>query len=674
MGVRYLFKERLEAFWNFGLKPSEENVVNGESKEEGQTVKYVIRGAFPFLKRAALLSVFVNLVGLFPAIFSLQVYDRVIYRSGLNTLTALLIGMGILLAADLILRSFRARVLRVAAVRIDGEIASRLMNKILSIPLRELEAKSTARWYALFKDVDTVRVVWSGAVAMTLLDLPFAILALVLIAALALPVLPVVLVGLLCLATLSWYSSGEFRKRRVEEFTRARRRDEVLAEVCRGREAIKALVQDDSAKRAWVGSYNSWVQESFQKNGEMEDQRELSVSIMLAVNIGITAVGAFAVINQWMTVGGLIASNMLASKAIGPLSALSGHWRSIAHSREATDRLNQVFDSEEEKQTTGLDLPMPAGALRLENVVYQHVGAQKAVLKGVSAQIGPRGIYGVAGDNGAGKSTLLKILRGLYQPQNGRVLLDEYDLSQFSRQELSRWISFLPQTSQLFEGTIVENLRRSNPDATDEQIIMAAKRSGAHDFIAKLPDGYMTEVGEGGNRLSGGQRRRVAITQAFLSDAPVLLMDEPTNDLDFATETHLMAVFKSLAQSKTIIMVTHSVRLMSISEKIIYLDKESKLHVGSTPEMLKLLYGINVPKPATAVAAPAQPAAAQAAVQPAAATGTNGAAASAGASTSTGTTSVVAATEQTRRAIPATPSTTASQGASSDEGGKAAQA
>jgi len=617
MSVKYLFKERLESLWNFGLKPAPEGDGKSEPEHEGptgsKTVESIVRKAMPLLKRAALLSIFVNLVALFPAVFALQVYDRVIYRSGLNTLTALLIGMGILLAADLILRSFRARVLRVAAVKIDGQIAGRLMNKILAIPLRQLEARSTAAWYALFKDVDTVRVVWSGAVAMTILDLPFAILAIGLIATIAMPVLPVVLVGLTCLAALSWYSSGEFRKRRVEEFARARRRDEVLAEVCRGREAIKALVQDDSAKRAWVSSYNSWVQESFQKNGEMEDQRELSVSIMLCVNVAITAVGAFAVINQWMTVGGLIASNMLAAKAIGPLASLSGHWRSIAHSREATDRLNKIFEAEEEKQHTGLSLPMPSGALRLENVSYQHVGAQKEVVKSVSVQIGPRGIYGLAGDNGAGKSTLLKLLRGLYEPQSGRVLLDEYDLSQFSRIELSKWIGFLPQTSQLFEGTIVENLRRSNPDASDEQILLAAKRSGAHDFIAKLPDGYMTQVGEGGNRLSGGQRRRVAITQAFLSDAPVLLLDEPTNDLDFAAETHLMAVFKSLAAVKTIIMVTHSVRLMSICDKILYLDKTSKLHLGSTPEMLKLLYGISVPKPvAAAPKAASQVASAQA--------------------------------------------------------------
>ncbi|MCQ8897273.1 ATP-binding cassette domain-containing protein [Limnobacter humi] len=608
MSVKYLFKERLEALWNFGLKSGSNAGEEGEAAALGQqgerTVQSVIRGALPMLKRAALLSVFVNLVALFPAVFSLQVYDRVIYRGGLNTLVALLIGMAILMAADLILRSFRARVLRVAAVKIDGQIASDLMNKILAIPLRQLEAKSTAAWYALFKDVDTVRVVWSGAVAMTILDLPFAILALGLIATIALPILPVVLAGLACLASLAWYSSGEFRKRRVEEFARARRRDEVLAEVCRGREAIKSLVQDDSAKRAWVSSYNSWVQESFSKNGELEDQRELSTTIMLCVNVAITAVGAFSVINQWMTVGGLIASNMLASKAIGPLAALSGHWRSIAHAREATDRLNDVLAAQEEKQATGLSLPMPSGALRLENVSYQHVGAQKEVVKTVSAQIGPRGLYGLAGDNGAGKSTLLKLLRGLYEPQEGRVLLDEYDLSQFSRVELSKWIGFLPQTSQLFEGTIVDNLRRSNPDASDEQILLASKRSGAHDFIAKMPDGYMTQVGEGGNRLSGGQRRRIAITQAFLSDAPVLLLDEPTNDLDFAAETHLMAVFKSLATVKTIVMVTHSVRLMSICDKIIYLDKASKLHVGATPEMLKLLYGISVPKPVAPVAKP----------------------------------------------------------------------
>lgn len=631
MGVRYLFKERLEALWNFGLRTDSDDKAKPSegTAEKGKTVQHIIRQSFPLLKRAALLSVFVNLVGYFPAIFSLQVYDRVIYRSGLNTLTALVIGVVIMLVADFMLRSIRAKFLRIAAVRIDGEISNKLLQKFLAIPLRDLESRSTAHWYALFKDVDTVRVVWSGAVAMTMLEVPFAILGLVIIAIVAMPALPIVVLGLVALSLLSWYGAGEFRKRRVEEFNLARQRDEVLAEVCRGREAIKALVQDESANRAWLQSYNSWVQESYVRNGEQEDQRELSSTIMLVMTVAITTFGAISVINQWMTVGGLIASGMLATKSIAPLAQLCGFWRSIAHSREATDRLNQVFDVEEERADSKLDLPMPSGAIRLENVVYQHLGAPKPVLKGVSAQIGPRGIYGVAGDNGAGKSTLLKILRGLYQPQQGRVLLDEYDLAQFSRKDLAKWISFLPQTSQLFEGTIVDNLRRSNPDATDEQIILAAKRSGAHDFIAKLPDGYMTEVGEGGNRLSGGQRRRVAITQAFLSDAPVLLMDEPTNDLDFATETHLMAIFKSLAQVKTIVMVTHSVRLMSITEKIIYLDKESKLHVGSTPEMLKLLYGINMPKPAVAVApTPSatlqQPAAAASASAPVKATGTDG--------------------------------------------------
>jgi ATP-binding cassette subfamily C protein LapB len=630
MSVLYLFSKRLAELKNFGLKTTvDESAQRADVPSGERTTKTIIRETMPLLKRAAWLSIFVNLLGLFPAIFSMQVYDRVIYRSGLNTLTALLIGMVVILGADLVLRSVRARVLRVSAVRLDAEIANQLMRKLLRIPLRDLESRATASWYSLFKDVDTVRVVWSGAVAMTILDLPFAILSLGLIALIALPLLPVVLTGLVCLGALSWYSSGEFRKRRVEEFARARRRDEVLAEVCRGREAIKSLVQDESAKRAWIDSYNAWVQESFDRNGELEDQRELSTSIMLAVNIAITAMGAYAVINQWMTVGGLIGANMLASKAVGPLASLCGHWRSIAHSREASDRLDAVFCSEEEKSHTGLTLPRPSGALRLENLTYQHVGARAAVLRGVTGQIGPRGLYAVAGDNGSGKSTLLKVLRGLYLPVSGRVLIDEYDLAQFSREELSAWIGFLPQNSQLFEGSIVDNLRRSNPDVSDEQILMAAKRSGAHDFIAKLPDGYATQVGEGGNRMSGGQRKRIAITQAFLSDAPVLLLDEPTNDLDFASESHLMNTIKQLALEKTIIIVTHSVRLMAVCDRIIYLDKESKLHIGNTPEMLKLLYGINVPaqaaKPATAT-----PAAAVAAPAAAGAAGTAQAASSAG--------------------------------------------
>ncbi len=564
-----------------------------------------LAGSKPLVQRAIGLTVAVNLLGLLPAVFSLQVYDRVIYRAGLSTLAALAIGMVIMLCFDLLLRRSRSRLLRETAVQIDARVSNALMNHFLALPLRTIENKPAAFWYAAFKDVEVVRAAASGSIALTLMDVPFALLAIALIGFIAWPLLPVVLVGIGALLVLAWRSSDELRGGKIEEYARARTRDDLLAEVCRARESIKSLSHDDSVRGHWRDAYGRWVQESFQKNGEIEDHHELSTTMSLTISMLITVMGALAVINQWMTVGGLIATNMLASKSIGPLVALCNQWRAIAHAREAGARLDALFNEAAEKPHSGLVLPRPTGRITLDGMTFQYPGTIAPVHDDVHATIGPTGLCAVVGDNGGGKSTLLKLIRGLYVPAKGRVLLDDYDIAQFSRHELADWVGYLPQFTYLFDGTVLDNLRRSAPQASDEQIVLACQRSGAHPFITQMPDGYASQVGEGGMRLSAGQKRRIGIAQAMLRDPQVLLLDEPTNDLDFAAESHLIQTMKELARTRTLVVITHSIRLMAACDSMLHVGKGGRIEVGATAAMLQKHYGIHMPAgPARAASVP----------------------------------------------------------------------
>ena len=199
----------------------------------------------------------------------------------------------------------------------------------------------------------------------------------------------------------------------------------------------------------------------------------------------------------------------------------------------------------------------------------------------------------IIGENGVGKTTLLKILRGLYPATDGRVLLDGADIHQFTQAELGQRIGYLSQTNQLLSTTIRDNICLANPDATDEQIIKAAERACAHSFVIDLPDGYATHVGEGAQRFSGGQTKRIAIAQALLNDPPVLLLDEPTAELDRDSEARFVSTLKELAKERTVIVVTHSPYLLSRCNGILVMNKGKLVAAGPADELLPKL-GMNI--------------------------------------------------------------------------------
>jgi ATP-binding cassette subfamily C protein LapB len=565
----------------------------------------------PAYRQAITLAFLVNLIALGAAVYSLQVYDRVVAHAGYSSLVALTVGMLIAIGIDHALRSGRAVLLQRLGLHIEAEISRRAFDRLLNLPALVLESRPPAYWQTVFRDVELVRATCSGAAALLLIDLPFLLLSLALLAVIAWPLFPVALGTIAAFVLLAWRSGRVTRDSAEVERARQVTRDAAVAELAGARLMLKSTGASASARARWEHNHAAWMSEALARGHEADHYRDIAHGMSTLNTVVTTGFGALAILGQMMTMGALISANILTGRMVAPLVQLVGQWRSIGQFLAAKKRLDALFALPLDPAETAVAMPRPQGKLTLDALTFAYPRSPHKQLQGLSGQLGPAGMHAVVGANGSGKSTLLKLLRGLYPPCSGRVLLDGADLAQFSQQDLARWIGYLPQQVQLISGSVRDNIALAEPGIGDEQILQAAQRANAHDFVVDLPDGYATQVGEGGSRFSGGERKRIAIAQVLLRDPPVLLLDEPTADLDRAAEQAFIATLRELAKTRTVIVVTHSLAVLTQCNGILVMDKGRIKAAGPAGQILPSLGMVAAPRPQRA-----EPAAAAAAAAP----------------------------------------------------------
>jgi len=549
------------------------------------------------------MSAFVNLLALAVPVFTLQVYDRVIGHAGVSTLVGFVIGMIAVVIFDYILRQTRSRIMQTVALRIDVLVGRKLFDQLMRLPLSVLEAKPAAYWQSLFRDVDTVRNTLSGASALLICDLPFAIMFLTLIWVIAAPIAWVLMIILPLFMFIAWRSAASLSDANQQERQSTQTRDGLVAEMINGRTTVKALALDNAMRPMWEERHAENIENSVQRGAKSDFYSNFGGSLTMMTTIFMTTAGSIAIIEGALTMGSLIATNMLSGRLIGPLNQLVGQWRSYNSFLQSVERLGEVFNIQGERDESEVKLQRPKGSISVENASYTYAEELPPVVDQVTITIKSGGVHALVGRNGSGKTTLLKMLQGLYPPSAGRVLLDGADIAQFSRTELASWLGYVPQECVLFAGTVRDNIIHRHPDATDEEIITAATAAGVHQFIIDLPDGYASEIGEAGRRLSGGQRQRIAIARALLGDPPVVLLDEPSSSLDRQAEQSLRQTLVDIGKERTVIIVTHSPILLAACDDLIALDKGKVALAGPSKEILPKLFGqqprkeANVPGP-----------------------------------------------------------------------------
>lgn len=562
-----------------------------EKKPDNSWLVRLIEPILPTFHEVLAISLFVNIIALAAPIFTMQVYDRVVSHNGISTLQGLVLGMIIMIVFDYVLRQTRGRVLQTVALRIDVLIGRRLYDKMMSLPLRTLESQPAAYWQTVFRDVDNVRNTLSGPSALLMADLPFALLFLAIVFIVAKPIAWVLLISLALFLVLAWRSSkvmgesGETEKKAVAS------RDTVIAETIAARTAIKALSLDRSLRPVWEEALANTIHQSILRGGRSDGFVNIGSLVTVLTSIAMVSVGAVAIMNQELTMGGMVAANMLSGRLLGPLNQLVSTWRSVTAFRQSVQRLGTVFGYPSDNTESKIALDRPKGQITVEDASFVYAEGGKPVVEGVRLAIPPGGLTAIVGRNGCGKTTLMKIILGLYRPAEGRVLLDGADIAQFTRVELSGWIGYVPQDNILFTGTIRENIEHGAPGCDDEQIVRAAHLSGVHSFIVDFADGYGTHVGESGNRLSGGMRQRVALARALVGNPPVLVLDEPSASLDRQAEDDLRAALVAIAKDHTVIMATHSPALLAACRTIVVMDRGKIVAAGPAAEILPKLFG-----------------------------------------------------------------------------------
>ena len=541
------------------------------------------------LRDVILVSFFVNLLALSVPVFVMQVYDRVIFHGGLNTLYGLIAGIIFVLIFEYVMRQGRSRIFQAFAVRLDVVIGRKLYDKVMNLPLLTLESRPTAYWHLLFRDLEIVRNGLSGPSAALAIDLPFAVIFFFIVCVIAPPISWVLLAVMPLFMVLAWRSGISMDSVAMLEHNVIISRDDFMGELLSARETVKSSALQKSLKPVWEARHGDLIYRSRERGQVADTHQTLAHVMMVSSTVAVTTIGALAILDQKMTIGALIAANMLGARMIIPMTQLVSQWRIFSQLRQSVTRLDTVFKLDGERSKTGVKLALPKGKLKFEKVNFAYSNNTADVVSGIEGVIGPKGMHALLGSNGSGKSTFLKVVSGLYSPDQGRVLIDGADISQFSRDVLAYWVGYLPQETSLFSGSIRDNIAITQPEVTDPAVIEAATMAEAHDFILDMPDGYATMLTENGGNLSKGQRQRLALARAFLKNPPIMLLDEPTSNLDANAEKNLAANLKIASQQSTVLAVTHSAEVLSVCDSILVMEKGRIVMAGPAKQVLDRL-------------------------------------------------------------------------------------
>jgi subfamily B ATP-binding cassette protein HlyB/CyaB len=302
-------------------------------------------------------------------------------------------------------------------------------------------------------------------------------------------------------------------------------------------------------------------------------------------------VGAYLVLKGQLSLGQLIAFRIIAGYTTSPLLRLVQLWQNFQETALSLERLSDIVDAPQEvDEANRYNIPMPAlkGAVKYENVSFSFNTNGQLQLNNINLEFASGLFVGIVGQSGSGKSTLMKLLSRLYEPNSGRILIDDYDISKVELYSLRRQIGMVLQDTLLFNGTVQENIALTNPDATAEEIIEAAKIAAAHDFIMTLPNGYNSRVGERGSSLSGGQRQRIAIARTVLQKPQLLILDEATSALDYDTERQVCLNLAETAREQTVFFITHRLNTVKNADVILMMDKGAVVEQGTHTELMAM--------------------------------------------------------------------------------------
>ena len=535
----------------------------------------------------------INLFALALPLFTMNVYDRVVPNQAMETLWMLALGVVLVLVADLLLRTVRGYFIDLASSRVDMDLSSRIMERVLGTRL-EYRPASAGSFAANLRSFETIRDFIASATVTAIIDLPFALLFLLVMAWIDWSMLFPGLIGMALVVTYALVVQSKMHELAESTYRAGAMRNASLVEALVGLETLKALGAEGVMQRKWERSAAFLSRVSTQLRLLAASSVNSTLWIQQFVTIALIVIGAYRIGMGELTMGGLIACTMLLSRAMAPFAQVAGLMTNYHNAITALTSLDVVMKQEVERPDDAnfVSRPQFNGEIEFKDVCFSYPGEadeNNPTLKNVSFHIRPGEHVAILGRIGSGKSTLQKLILGLYRPSSGSILIDGVDSRQLDPAELRRSIGYVPQDLTLFYGSLRDNITMAAPQADDAALLAAAEISGIHEFVDSHPRGFDLLVGERGESLSGGQRQGVAIARAVVSDPPMLLLDEPTGAMDFSSEENIKAKLRVFAAHKTMLIITHRTALFEIVERIIVMDKGKIVADGAKAQVIEAL-------------------------------------------------------------------------------------
>ena len=535
-----------------------------------------------------LVSFVLQLFALVTPLFFQVVMDKVLVHRGLTTLDVIAIGLLAVSLFEVVLSGLRSYVFAHTTSRIDVELGARLFRHLLALPLAYFQARRVGDSVARVRELESIRSFLTGNAITVVLDVLFSGVFIAVMLFYSGWLTLVVLASLPLYALISVSITPLLRARLHEKFNRGAENQAFLVEAVSGVDTIKSMAVEPQMTRRWDNQLASYVSASFRANTLSTLAHESVNLVGKLVTVGTLWLGARLVIDGELTVGQLIAFNMLAARVAQPIMRLAQLWTDFQQVGISVQRLGDILNTRTElARGNRSTMPPLTGRIEFDQVRFRYRPDGQEVLRGVSLAVEPGEIIGIVGRSGSGKSTLARLVQRLFVPERGRVLVDGVDLAQADAASLRRQIGVVMQDNLLFNRSIRENIALAEPGAPIEQVIDAAKLAGAHDFILELPDGYDTVVGEHGSTLSGGQRQRIAIARALMGRPRILIFDEATSALDYESERVIQNNMRAICRGRTVIIIAHRLTAVRGANRIVVMERGEIIELGSHDELAR---------------------------------------------------------------------------------------
>ncbi len=535
-------------------------------------------------------SFFVQLFQLANPLMIQVIIDKVISQNSPSTLGYLVFFLIVINIFEALLTTLRTYLFVDTTNRIDLSLGSEIIDHLLRLPLRYFERRPVGEISTRVNELEKIRQFLTGTALTVVLDCIFSVIYVVVMFAYS-PLLTAVTLAIIPIfIALTLIFSPTIRKQLRVKAERNAETQSYLVEVLTGIQTVKAQNIELRSRWKWQERYARYVSTGFKTVITSTLAKSASDFLNKLSRVILIGMGAYLVLDGKLTLGQLIAFRIIAGYVTSPIMRLATLWQNFQETALSLERLADIVDNPEEGEADRNNIPMPAihGKVKYDNLSFRFKNTGPLQLKNVTTEFEAGTFVAIVGESGAGKSTMTKLLSRLYEPEGGRILVDGYDINRVELYSLRRQIGVVPQETLLFEGTILDNIALTNPDATTEEIIAAAQIAAAHDFIMTLPNGYNTRVGERGSSLSGGQRQRIAIARTILQAPAMMVLDEATSALDFATEQEVSRNLKEALKGRTVFFITHRLGTIKNADTIVMMDAGSIVERGTHEELMAL--------------------------------------------------------------------------------------